>query len=418
MALAQDRAGGTGPLAGVLVADFSHVLSGPFATMHLGDLGATVVKIEKPGRGDQMRGVPPFVDDMSHYFSALNRNKHFLGLDLKSDEGRGVALELVGRADVVVHNFRPGVMESRGLGYEAVSASNPGLIYCEISGFGQSGPLRDRPAYDNVVQAMAGIMSLTGDPDGPPMRAGFSVADMISGIYAVQGILAALYDRQKTGKGQLLDVAMFDTLFNLLSYYVPYSQLMGHGPARSGAIHPTIIPQGSFRTSDGYVVIAAFNQKFWRNLCRALGRPEWIADERFSDMAGRAKHRDQLFVELKALFLARTTAEWSRILSQHDVPYGEVASLPALLHNENVAARGLLAPLGVGAMSAPIGPVKYSSFRERVRRSPGRLGADTQEVLATILGKSVEEIAALTEAGAAGSKGARRAPAVVGDGDE
>lgn len=411
MGLGKDGGGNNGPLAGVLIADFSHVLSGPFATMQLADLGATVVKIEKPGRGDQMRGVPPFFEDMSHYFSALNRNKLCLGLDLKAPEGKRIALELAAKADVLMHNFRPGVMDSLGFGYDALAATNPGLIYCEISGFGQTGPLRDRPAYDNVVQAMAGIMALTGDPDGPPMRAGFSIADMGSAIYAVQGILTALYNRERTGQGQRVDVAMFDALFNLLSYYVPYSQLTGHGPARSGAIHPTIIPQGSFQTKDGYIVIAAFNQKFWRNLCRALERPDWITHEHYKDMAGRAKHRETLFVELKALFKARTTAEWTPILSSHDVPYGEVASLPGLLSDQNVAARQLLAPLGIGPMSAPIGAVKYSGFKETVRRPPGRLGADNHEVLATILGKSEAEIAALTESGAVGGKVARGAKA-------
>lgn len=381
-----------GPLADVLVIDLTHVLSGPFASMTLADLGATVIKIEKPGRGDQTRGTPPHHEGMSHYFAALNRNKFGLGLDLKTAPGRQIMSELVTKADVLLHNFRPGIMEELGLGYPHLKELNPALIYCEISGFGQYGPLRDRPAYDNVVQAMAGLMSLTGEPEGRPLRAGFATADFIAGFYAINGILAALYDRDRTGKGQQIDVAMFDALFSLMAYHIPYSQLTGRSPARSGAIHPTIVPMGCFKTKDAYLVVAAFNQAFWRKLCGALHKPEWIDDSRFSTVSARAKNRELVLAELEPILAQKTNAEWETIFHQHDVPYGPVASIRDLLDDANVKARELLEPLGVGPLKAPIRPVKYSAFRQGVRKPPPRVGEDTEYVLQKFLGKTPEQI--------------------------
>lgn len=380
------------PLSGILVLDLTHVLAGPFTGMNLADLGATVIKVEKPGRGDQTRGTAPYYEDMSHYFAAMNRNKLGLALDLKSDEGRKVFKDLLARADVLLHNFRPGVMDSLGFGQAQARLANPRLIYCEISGFGQYGPLRDRPAYDNVVQAMAGLMSLTGEPDGRPLRSGSPIADYVGGFNAIIAILAALLDRARTGLGQHLDVAMFDSLVGVLSSQIPFAQITGRSPDRSGAIHPSIVPMGSFRTKDSYMVIAAFNQAFWKKLCAAVGRTDWLDDERYATGPARARNRQALLDELEPIVAAKTNAEWSAIFQEADVPYGPVTTVKELLDHPNVEARDLLEPLGIGPLKAPIRPVKYSAFKPTVRKAPPRLGEDTAYVLEHILEKSEEDV--------------------------
>lgn len=404
----------SGPLSGILVLDLTHVLAGPFAGMTLADLGATVIKIEKPGRGDQTRGTAPHHGDMSHYFAAMNRNKLGLALDLKSEDGRAVFNDLLARADVLLHNFRPGVMDALGMGQARARAANPRLIYCEISGFGQYGPLRDRPAYDNVVQAMAGLMSLTGEPDGRPLRSGSPIADYIGGFNAIIAILTALYDRTRTGLGQHLDVAMFDSLVGVLSSQVPFAQLTGRSPDRSGAIHPSIVPMGSFRTRDSYMVVAAFNQAFWKKLCVAVGRPEWREDPRFATGTARAANRQALLDELEPVLAGKSNAEWSAIFEEADVPYGPVTTVMELLDDPNVEARELLEPLGIGPLKAPMRPVKYSAFRPSVRKAPPRLGEDTACVLKKILGRNDQEVRRYLEtveqaSALAGNKPARRA---------
>jgi crotonobetainyl-CoA:carnitine CoA-transferase CaiB-like acyl-CoA transferase len=381
-----------GPLSGIVVLDLTHVLAGPFTGMTLADLGATVIKIEKPGRGDQTRGTAPYYKDMSHYFAAMNRNKLGLALDLKSEDGRAVFKDLLARADVLLHNFRPGVMDSLGFGQEMARALNPRLIYCEISGFGQYGPLRDRPAYDNVVQAMAGLMSLTGEPDGRPLRSGSPIADYVGGFNAIIAILTALFDRTRTGLGQHLDVAMFDSLVGVLSSQIPFAQITGRSPDRSGAIHPSIVPMGSFRTRDSYMVIAAFNQAFWKKLCAAVGRTDWLDDERYATGPARARNRQMLLDELEPVLAGKTNAQWSAIFEEADVPYGPVTTVTELLDHPNVKARELLEPLGIGPLRSPIRPVKYSAFKPSVRKPPPRLGEDTAFVLEHILERNQEEV--------------------------
>ncbi|OWT59181.1 CaiB/BaiF CoA transferase family protein [Candidimonas nitroreducens] len=369
------------PLAGTTIIDLTHVIAGPFASMTLADLGATVLKIENPGRGDTARGTPPHDEGISHFFAAVNRNKYSVALNLKNPQGKALLETLVKQADVVLHNFRPGVMEGLGLGYDDLLKLNPQLIYCAISGFGQEGPLRDRPAFDSVIQAMSGLMSLTGTQDGPPMRAGLSVGDYIPGLYAAMAVIVALRDRDRNGKGQFIDVSNFDCLFNIMGYYIPYYELVGKVPVRTGGAHPTVVPMGGFPTSDGYLVVAAFNQGFWRNLCRALGHAEWIDDPRYATLSTRAAHSEVLSRDLAAVMATRTTAEWEAIFAEHDVPCGPVLNVADLVNHPQVEHRQLVGKLGVGKLRAPMRPIKYQHFEQSVRLAPPHLGEDTVAIL-------------------------------------
>ena len=369
------------PLADVVVLDFTHVIAGPFAAMALGDLGATVLKIETPGRGDTARGTPPHDEGTSHFFAAVNRNKYSIALNLKKPEGRALLEKLVTKADVVLHNFRPGVMEGLGLGYDDLTRIKADLIYCAISGFGQDGPLRDKPAFDGVIQAMAGLMSLTGEAGRAPVRAGLSVGDYIPGLYAAMSIIVALRDRDRTGDGQYIDVSNFDCLFNIMGYYIPYYELTGKVPERNGGAHPTVVPMGGFPTADGYIVVAAFNQGFWRNLCKALGKHEWLEDPRFERLSTRAKHSQVLFEELSNALRQKSTAEWERIFEEFDVPSGPVLDVADLIDHPQVKHRNLLGKTGRGRMSAPMRPVKYKTFDQEVRLAPPDLGEDTVSIL-------------------------------------
>ena len=369
------------PLADVVVLDFTHVIAGPFAAMALADLGATVLKIETPGRGDTARGTPPHDEGSSHFFAAVNRNKYSIALNLKKHEGKALLEKLVKKCDVVLHNFRPGVMEGLGLGYEDLTRLRPDLVYCAISGFGQDGPLRDKPAFDGVIQAMAGLMSLTGEAGRSPVRAGLSVGDYIPGLYASMAIIAALRDRDRTGDGQYIDVSNFDCLFNIMGYYIPYYELTGKVPERNGGAHPTVVPMGGFPTADGHIVVAAFNQGFWRNLCKALGKHEWLADPRFERLSTRAKHSKLLFEELSNALRQKTTAEWEKIFEEFDVPSGPVLDVADLVDHPQVRHRNLLGALGRGRMSAPMRPVKYKTFEQEVRLAPPHLGEDTVSIL-------------------------------------
>lgn len=349
--------------------------------MALADLGATVLKIETPGRGDTARGTPPHDAGSSHFFAAVNRNKYSIALNLKKPAGKALIEKLVKKADVVLHNFRPGVMESLGLGYNDLTRLRPDLIYCAISGFGQDGPLRDKPAFDGVIQAMAGLMSLTGEAGRAPVRAGLSVGDYIPGLYAAMSIIVALRDRDRTGDGQYIDVSNFDCLFNIMGYYIPYYELTGKVPERNGGAHPTVVPMGGFPTADGHIVVAAFNQGFWRNLCKALGKHEWLVDPRFERLSTRAKHSALLFGELSAAMRKKTTAEWERIFEEFDVPSGPVLDVADLIDHPQVKHRNLLGKLGRGRMTAPMRPVKYRTFDQEIRLSPPHLGEDTVSML-------------------------------------
>ena len=368
----------TPPLAGLRVLDFSRVLSGPYASMTLADLGADVVKVEDPKGGDDTRGFgPPFADGVSTYFLSINRGKRSITLDLKRPEDLATARALAERADVVLENFRPGVMGRLGLDYSTLSKFNPRLIYCAISGFGQAS---DRPGYDLMVQGLSGIPSLTGDAHTPPYKCGASVADLVSGLNAVQGVLAALYRRERTGVGALVDVAMLDGQLSLLTYHAGAYLNAGKVPGRIGNAHPSIHPFCAYATSDGYVNLAIGNDRIWAAFCKAAARPELIEDPRFATNPARVTHRAALDALLGPLFAGRSTSAWLELLERAAVPASRMATVPEALEEAELVTHEHPSG-GAPVRSVPL-PVRINDApRAASRRAPG-LGEHQAEVLA------------------------------------
>ena len=390
------------PLDGLFVVDLSRILSGPICSMMLADMGAQVVKIEPPPYGDDTRlWGPPFVGGISTYFHSINRGKKSLGLNLKTDEGKGILWELIARADVLLENFRPGVLASLGFGYDAVKASNPRLIYCSISGFGQTGPYRDRPGYDVVAQGEGGLMDLTGYPDQPPAKVGTSISDIVTGMYASQGILLALLARQRTHKGQFIDVSLLDSTVSTLTYQSLMYLTTGKAPGRMGTRHPSIVPYECFQVKDGYVNIGVTNQKQWSAFCRVLGLPELAADSRFATMKERLAHYDALKEVVTPLLLAMTRAEALAKMSAADIPVGPVNTLAETLEDPQIRAREMIQELthpDYGPIKQLGIPVKLSDTPGLVQGAPPRFGEHNQEILA-MLGYSEEQIGEYRRAG-------------------
>jgi formyl-CoA transferase/CoA:oxalate CoA-transferase len=391
------------PLSGLTVLDFSRVLAGPYCTMQLGDLGARVIKIEQPGRGDDTRAWgPPFVAGESAYFLSVNRNKESLALDLKHPAARPVVEALLARADVLVENFRPGTMERLGAGYEAVAARHPGLVYCSISGFGQSGPRRLEPGYDAMMQAEAGLMSITGAADGPPFRVGVAVGDIATGMFAVQGILAALVARGRTGRGQRVDIAMLDAVTALLTYQASSAFATGETPVRMGNRHPSIAPYDTFAAADGEFVLSVGNDEQFRRLSGVLRRPALAEDARFQTNADRVTHSDALRRELSALLADWTRADLLAALKEAGVPSAAVLTITEALQDPQHAAREMIVPLehaAAGAVRVLGTPLKLSATPASIRTAPPALGAHTNAILAEI-GLSADRIAELRREGA------------------
>src|SRR6478672_10912508 len=314
-----------GPLDGITVLDLTRVLSGPYCTMLLGDMGARVIKIEQPGRGDDTRAWgPPFVHGESTYFLSINRNKESVTLDYKQPEGRAILEQLVQRADVLVENFRPGALERAGFGYETLETRYPRLVYASISGFGQNGPRRDEPGYDAVIQAEGGLMSITGAADGPPFRLGVAISDVVSGMFAFQGIAMALFARTTTGRGQHVDVGMLESTAALLTYQSGNYFATGTAPRRLGNRHPTIVPYETFAASDGDFVVAAGNDALWRTFCRASGLDALGADPRYATNQQRVTAYDEIRPAIGDRLLTRTRDEWIATLGAAGVPCGSV----------------------------------------------------------------------------------------------
>ncbi|MFQ5881039.1 MAG: CaiB/BaiF CoA transferase family protein [Candidatus Methylomirabilales bacterium] len=387
------------PLEGLKVIDLSRILAGPYCTMLLGDMGAEVVKVENPAGGDDTRGWgPPFINGESAYFLSINRNKKSITLNLKADRGREILSVLLQQADVLVENFRPGTLEKAGFGYEAVQRLNPRLIYCSISGFGHTGPETQRPGYDLIIQGESGVMSLTGLPDGPPLKVGLSVADIVAGMYAVQGILLALVARERYGKGQKIDIALLDSMISLLTYQAGIFFTTGQSPHRMGNLHPTITPYEPFEAQDGYFNVAVGNDVLWARLCQILGREELINDPRFATGAKRVENRAVLRPMLEKALKARSVQEWLQILNEAGIPCGPINSLAEVFAGPQVKAREMIVEVphpALGTVKMTGVPLKLSATPGQIKHPPPLLGEHTEEVLRAWLGMSAAEIQGL-----------------------
>lgn len=391
-----------GLLEGIRVLDVSRVLTGPYCSMMLADLGAEVIKIERPGRGDDTRAWgPPFLGGESAYFLSINRNKRSVTVDLKSPEGRQIVLELAARSDVFLENFAPGVADRLGIGYEAIHAANPRIVYCSISGFGQDGPYRDHPAYDIILQGMGGLQAITGEADRPPVRIGVAVADIAGGMFAAFAIAAALAHRARAAEGEHIDVSLMDCQLAWLTYMAANYFATGVDPERAGSRHPTIVPYQAFPTQDGYLNVAVGNDEIFRRFCTALGQPDLAQDPRFATNPARVEHRDELEPLLEGLFVAHTTSEWMALLDEHGVPAGPVYRVSDIARDAQVLARQSILELRhakAGTLRQFRPPFRCEHERD-AHTPPPLLGEDTETVLAS-LGYTGERIAALRKAGA------------------
>lgn len=396
----------TTALKNIRVLDLSRVLAGPWASQTLADLGAEVIKVERPGAGDDTRTWgPPYWEEggrrLSAYFMSANRGKRSLAIDLSQEKGQALVKEMVRQADVVIENFKVGDMARRGLDYESLSAINPGLIYCSITGFGQTGPYKDRPGYDFMIQAMGGLMSITGEPDEKskdgPQKVGVALADILTGLYSTIAILAALNDRQQSGEGQYIDMALLDVQVASLANQASNYLVSGEPPGRLGNAHPNIVPYQSFATRDGFMIVAVGNDTQFQRLCEVLSLPHIAQDERFQGNDSRVTNREELAQAIQQVLRDRDTDEWLAILQDAGVPCGPINTIDRVFADPQVQARNL--NINVDGMSLVANPIRFSRSSISYEYPPPLLGEQTDELLREILGLSDAEIRSLREDG-------------------
>jgi len=398
----------TGPLHGLRVFDLTRILAGPTCTQILGDLGADVIKVERPGAGDDTRRfAPPFLKDRagtesgeSAYFASSNRNKRSITLDLTGAEGQDLARRLIAQSDILVENFKHGGLTKYGLGYEQLKADCPGLVYCSITGFGQTGPYAAKPGYDVLIQGMGGFMSITGEPDGAPQKAGVPIADLMAGMYAAVAINAALRHREATGAGQYIDIGMLDTQVATLSIQGLNYLATGQAPPRLGNAHPNIVPYQTFATADGDIILAVGNDGQFQRFCAFAGVPELAEDERFRGNGERLRHRAELTALLTPVVAAQPSRYWIEGLEAHNVSCGPINTIEQAFADPQIAARGMRIEMphpALGGDPAPLiaSPIRMSETPASYRRAPPTLGQHTDEVLGELLGLGAAEIEAL-----------------------
>ena len=391
-----------GPLKGLRVLDLTRILAGPYAGMILRDLGAEVIKIEQPVVGDEARGIGPFKNDFSLYFMSINRGKKSLTLNLKSQSGKDIFVNLVKKSDILLENFRPGAMKKLGLDYEFLKTHHPSLLYAACSGFGQTGPYAGRGAYDMIIQGMGGMISITGEPDRPPVRVGTSISDLTAALFTAIGILSALRHRDQTGEGQFIDVGMLDCQVAILENALVRYLSTGDVPQPLGRRHPTITPFEAFESADGYVVIAMGNNVLWKKFCNHVNRPELICDERFHTNAARTEHHEELFPILAQIMRQRSTDQWVAALEDIGVPCGPVNTVDKVASDPQVLAREMIVEVEhekTGTIGIPGVPIKLSKTPGRVDAPAPNLGEHSEEILSELLGMQTDEVDRLKQQG-------------------
>jgi len=392
-----------GPLEGIRVVDLTRILAGPYCTMMLGDMGAEVIKIEHPKGGDDTRGWgPPFLNGVSTYFISINRNKKSLTLNLKDERGKELLRDLIRKGDVVVENFRPGALDKLGFSWEEIHRINPAVIFASLSGFGQTGPRRSEPGFDVVIQGEGGIMSITGEPDGPPSKFGASIADITAGMLAAQGVLLSLYHREKTGVGQMVDVGMLDGQVALLTYHANNYFGTGKLPPRRGNKHPSITPYEMYACKDGYFNLGVGNDSLWRRFCDAMGLGDIKEDPKFAINKDRVDNRLELQEILDAFFAKKTVGETLDTLRGAGIPCGPINNLAQVLSEPQILAREMVVDVDVpvaGPTKVTGVPIKLSKTPGAVRTPPPTLGQHTDEVLESVLGMDEAQRNTLREDG-------------------
>jgi crotonobetainyl-CoA:carnitine CoA-transferase CaiB-like acyl-CoA transferase len=393
--------GWAGPLQGIRVLDFTRVLSGPAASLALADLGAEVLKIEPPGDGDETRLFPPFREGESHYFLSVNRGKKSIVVDLKTATGVALVKDLAAKCDIVIENYRPGVMDRLGLGYGALSAANPRLIYCAISGFGMTGPLRDRPSFDIVLQALSGALSVNGEPGCAPTKLGIPLGDLVGGINGPIAILGALHERSRTGRGRLIDISLLDGMIGMLGYLAQLAFFTGQDPKPQGCEHPNLVPYGAFPAKDGSIIVACLTNSFWERICQALGRMEWMGDSRFDTIEKRRDHRRLVNEMISEFTRQRSVKELVDLFTEHQVPHAPILGIKDALAQPQAVAREMVVETEhptLGKIPIVNRAIKFAGDRQPVPAAPPVLGQHTDEILKDILGLTSERIEELRAA--------------------